>query len=274
MKKKFFFLLQVVIFCFIIQILPVNATQNEEQIQEMEATENTDDTNEVDETEETEEDIAVPENVSTEETTSGKNSQTKEINVEIQDGEVNTTGEATIKNGNGYVTFKGHVNPEILEDIYIGFFNMDTYEEYAYYLYKINDYKTSVELPAGNYFLADGGIPTDVMNEYPIENVEFTVMPNQACVVDFGVGMAKNQIGSYGGESETITISLEDEGNSDNSNIEEIESISSNELDLNQEDKQSNKVWGFIKNWSIIVVFIVALVLIYKKIKAKEEEDE
>lgn len=282
MKRKLITFLQLIALCCVIQILPVNATQNNNQefIEENAEEDMEDeeiDEEDVDEDEEEDNDSSEPlvditedveeENISE---TDPVNSETKEIEKDIKEGEYNTTGKATIKSGNGYVTFVGHVNPEIQENIYISFFNMKTYDEYAYYVYQINDYKTSVELPAGDYFLGEGGVPTDVMCNYPIENVQFTVVPNQAIVVDFGVGMAKNQIGVYGGESDIVTISLEGEENTQNEEVEAIQSISANEI---EPEKKENKIWGIVKNTLFMVVFIVLGMLIYRKIKAKEEDD-
>ena len=281
MKRKLITFLQLIALCCVIQILPLNATPNNNQEiieEDMEdATEDEEIEDEDVDEEEAEEDSSEPlvditEDMEEEKPIETKTTEpeTKEIGVEIKEGEHNTTGKATIKSGNGYVTFVGHVNPEIQEDIYISFFNMRTYDEYAYYVYQINDYKTSVEIPAGDYFLGEGGIPTDVMCNYPIENVQFTVEPNQATIVDFGVGMAKNQIGVYGGETDMITISIEGEENTPNEDVGPIQSISANEI---EPEKKENKLWGIVKNTLFMVIFIGMGMLIYKKLKTKEEDD-
>ena len=135
--------------------------------------------------------------------------QKVDVGMEIQDGEINTTGEATIQKGNGYISMRAYCAASINETIYVKFMDLSSYKYYAYYLYPLNDFKTCMEVPAGNYIIVDGGPLYDTTNLYPVEEKSFQVQPNGATYVEFGVGMEPNRAGVYEEETEEIKINLE-----------------------------------------------------------------
>lgn len=70
----------------------------------------------------------------------------------------------------GYITIQGYVEDEIRDNeysCYVLLWNYDTGKQYEVYLYAINDYKTTVELPAGKYYMDSATVVGDTTAKYP-----------------------------------------------------------------------------------------------------------
>ena len=198
--------------------------------------------------------------------------------IEIQDGQVNEAGTAVVKKGNGYLTVVAHVNADITDTVYIQFFNKDTYQEYAYYLYAINDYKTNIELKAGNYMISGGGVIEDTKGLYPIEEKEFVIQPANATYLEVGIGVEPNQMGVYN-EAQTIEVITEDEegikyieNNNQSETIRQIESVNKEEYEKQESEKikanMKKQILSF--GFSLISVSIITGIFIFIYMKKRE----
>ena len=183
--------------------------------------------------------------------------------VEIKDGEVNNTGTAIVSEGNGYLTIEAKVNAEISDTVYVQFFNIKTYEEYAYYLYAVNDYKTSVELPAGSYIVSDGGLPYDTKGLYRIEEKQFVIKPSEPTFLEIGIGMEANQLGVY--DTEETEIVTEIYTQEEMKEIAPIEPVAESQV---ESDMPKVKIkWKNIATTalSLLVLFGIMIYIIKKK---------
>lgn len=184
-----------------------------------------------------------------------------------EEGETNFQETTSIKVGYGYVTIQALPEPIIHQTLFIEFFNIHTYEEYAFDLYEKNDYKTCIELPAGIYLISNGGVPNDFKYEFPPELKQFVVEPNVSSYVSFTVGdpekIATTDITKPPKEVE-IKVSYNER---ETHTVGEDVSENYQENIKTKTNKKSSIIWEMIKTFFIPTVIIIALVIYIKRKK-------
>ena len=145
-------------------------------------------------------------------------------------------------------------------------YNMDTYEEYSFDLYHINDYTAHAKLPYGDYYIYTGGFYGDATGMFPIEKKVFSVADG-ANVITFTIG--ENGVNKY---LETETVQ-EIESESEISDItEEITEAEEEEFEEStmEEVKETNsgKIISIILSFILWIGFAGVFFLFYiRKIK-------
>ena len=97
-------------------------------------------------------------------------------------------GNPIVEYGNGFITIKAIVQPEIQQACYVQFANITTSNIYEFVLSEKNDFAMSGQLPAGSYMVYDGGIKTDYISQYPAAGANFEVVAGSAIVVPITIG--------------------------------------------------------------------------------------
>lgn len=166
-----------------------------------------------------------------EEELSGEASRLDAVQINEPDP-ITISGNVIVNANEGYITFKANVDEEIHETCFVQFMNMHNYKEYAYYLYEVNEYTSSMALPYGDYVITGGGIPDDYKNEYPIKSIEFTVKKGVASLVEINIGKNDNM------SKEKLTINLDEQ----------------EKAEIKTEESKASK-WGNIK--SILINLVV-----------------
>lgn len=162
---------------------------------------------------------------------------------------IDPDGNAHPKKGFAFVTFVASVQEGISADkVTMECYHMDTYKDYSFNLYHINDYTTHAELPYGRYYIYTGGFYGDAAGEYPIEKKVFEVKDGSN-VVTFKVG------------DDTVSAYLEDETKEETVIIEEPETEESTTQEWETETEEITETNQKDRIISIIVSVIVWIML-------------
>lgn len=170
--------------------------------------------------------------------------------------------------GCSYVTFKAILPNSMknVDKVTMECFDMNTYKDYAFNLYHINDYTVSAELPCGEYYIYTGGFYGDAIAAYPIEKKYFKVTDTNS-IVEFKIGEEEEENIEETQEfiEETISI-IESEELS-----EEIEQTT---MEIVEDKTTSNNSWiSYLIEFIAIVILVLAVIFICNKKYQREDEE-
>lgn len=132
----------------------------------------------------------------------------KEAGYQVVDGKIYSPAELNQISGNaddvnydgavpgehtGYVRFHALVPDTVHETVYVEVINMNTTAMFGTRMYEINNYESTLCLPAGKYCVTSGGLEKDVKGDYGVYNQYFTVYSGTNATVIFTVRDFKNE---------------------------------------------------------------------------------
>lgn len=169
--------------------------------------------------------------------------------------------------GCSYVTFKA-ILPDSMKNVdkvTMECFDMNTYKDYAFNLYHINDYTVSAELPCGEYYIYTGGFYGDAIAAYPIEKKYFKVTDTNS-VVEFKIGEEEENIEETQEFIEETISTIESEELS-----EEIEQTT---MEIVGDKTTSNNSWiSYLIEFIAIVILVLVVIFVCNKKYRKEDEE-
>lgn len=158
-------------------------------------------------------------------------------------------GNPIIAYGTGYVQIIASVDPQIQSSCYVTVRNALHGNTYNFLLEKINDYKTYVALPAGEYYIIDGGVVNDYSSYFPFNSLpSLNVEPNGANIFECEIGYVNEEQVKNG-----VTIKFDENGQDNNTNVSK------------KEKKKINL--GLVFSLFVTLTIIIAVVYFYKKTK-------
>ena len=169
--------------------------------------------------------------------------------------------------GCSYVTFKAILPNSMknVDKVTMECFDMNTYKDYAFNLYHINDYTVSAELPCGEYYIYTGGFYGDAIAAYPIEKKYFKVTDTNS-VVEFKIGEEEENIEETQEFIEETISTIESEELS-----EEIEQTT---MEIVEDKTTSNNSWiSYLIEFIVIIILVLAVIFICNKKYRKENEE-
>lgn len=169
--------------------------------------------------------------------------------------------------GCSYVTFKAILPNSMknVDKVTMECFDMNTYKDYAFNLYHINDYTVSAELPCGEYYIYTGGFYGDAIAAYPIEKKYFKVTDTNS-VVEFKIGEEEENIEETQEFIEETISTIESEELS-----EEIEQTT---MEIVGDKTTSNNSWiSYLIEFIAIVILVLVVIFVCNKKYRKEDEE-
>lgn len=169
--------------------------------------------------------------------------------------------------GCSYVTFKAILPNSMknVDKVTMECFDMNTYKDYAFNLYHINDYTVSAELPCGEYYIYTGGFYGDAIAAYPIEKKYFKVTDTNS-VVEFKIGEEEENIEEMQEFIEETISTIESEELS-----EEIEQTT---MEIVGDKTTSNNSWiSYLIEFIAIVILVLVVIFVCNKKYRKEDEE-
>lgn len=164
-------------------------------------------------------------------------------------------GNPIVKYNYGYVTFKGTVQPEIHERVFIEVTNTSSNKIFKFNLFEENSYVTSVQLPSGTYIFSGGGITKDYKSEYPVSGNNFTVKAGEPVVVAFTVGNIDEDAVKNG-----VVVEINEPGETE-------ETVPKENTESEIKEKKSFSMSDLIVRFIIVVIMAIIVFVVYRKFK-------
>lgn len=172
----------------------------------------------------------------------------------------------------GYVTINVTCDTEFHEEAYVYLLNMNTYILYGCNFYEVNDYRTQIALPAGNYIIQGGGLTLDGKGRFYAYAKQFHVEATSTQILEVKLIDTEAIIDASSDSASTETSSIED------ANISSIDSTIEVNIpetyvvdDTNELEEQYQ--FSFQTIFMMILVLASTGFLLYKFAPRKKEHE-